>query len=157
MIYIYIYIYIYNIIYSVTQAGSNKESAVFCCRAFMARSMAAERLLTVQRKCFVSQRALAEILSIVKNEGEQHLATSRTTTKGKRERHLRMDTPYGPLWRTMTGFVMENGELLTVSYLDPVALLWAVCRDGGGFAEFLERRNNLHPRLRPSPGPFACM
>ncbi|CAE7835026.1 unnamed protein product [Symbiodinium sp. CCMP2592] len=113
--------------------------------------MAAERLLTAQRKSFVSQRALAEILSIVKDEDEQHLATSRTTLKRKRERDLRMDTPYGPLWRTMTGFVMEKGKPLTVSYLDPAALLWAVCREGGGFAEFLEERNGLHPSAPSQP------
>ena len=107
--------------------------------------MAAERLLTAQRKCFVSQRALAEILSIVKDDDEENLATSRQAIKRKRERELQIDTPYGPVWRSMSGFVMEKGKPLTVSYLDPAALLWAVCRDGQGFAEFLVRRHELHP------------
>ncbi|CAE7337656.1 unnamed protein product [Symbiodinium sp. KB8] len=104
-----------------------------------------ERLLTAQRKCFVSQRALAEILSIVKDDDEENLATSRQAIKRKRERELQIDTPYGPVWRSMSGFVMEKGKPLTVSYLDPAALLWAVCRDGQGFAEFLVRRHELHP------------
>ena len=47
-IYIYMYTYIYIYIYIVTQAGSDKESPVFCCRADIARSMAAE---SVSKQC----------------------------------------------------------------------------------------------------------
>ena len=58
---------------------------------------------------------------------------------------LQMETPYGPLWRTMTWFVMEKSKPLTLSCLDPAALRWAVCHQGGGFAEFLGMQATLHP------------
>ena len=43
---IYVTLYIYT--YIVTQADSDKESPVFCCRACIARSMAAE---SVSKQC----------------------------------------------------------------------------------------------------------
>ena len=98
--------------------------------------MAAARILEAHRKSFVSQRALAEILQLLPEEEDQP-ATSRSTLKRKREKNLQSRTPYGPMWKELTGFSMTKGPPLKVSYLDPLALLWHACNQGGGFQEFL--------------------
>ena len=95
----------------------------------------AKQILSQPRKSFVSQRALAEILSLLPNDDGE--GRSRQTVKRKRVEKLSEKTPYGPLWRELTGFVMAEGEPLKVTYVDPIALLWKSCSQGGGFQQFL--------------------
>ncbi|CAE7383793.1 unnamed protein product [Symbiodinium sp. CCMP2456] len=110
--------------------------------------MAASRILQAHRKSFVSQRALAEILELLPEEEDQP-ATSRATLKRKREEKLNKPTPYGPVWKELTGFTMTEGPPLKVSYLDPLALLWYACNQGGGFQEFVQ---SCAARIPCSPG-----
>ena len=109
--------------------------------------MAATKILEAHRKSFVSQRALAEILQLLPEEEDQP-ATSRATLKRKRDDKMNLTTPYGPLWKELTGFTMKEGPPLKVSYIDPLALLWHACNQGGGFQEFLQNcaaRNPCSP------------
>ncbi|CAE7242186.1 unnamed protein product [Symbiodinium sp. CCMP2592] len=110
--------------------------------------MAATKILEAHRKSFVSQRALAEILQLLPEEEDQP-ATSRATLKRKRDVKMNLATPYGPLWKELTGFTMKDGPPLKVSYVDPLALLWHACNQGGGFQEFLQNcaaRSPCSPR-----------
>ncbi|CAE7488953.1 unnamed protein product [Symbiodinium sp. CCMP2592] len=79
------------------------------------------------------------ILELLPEEDDE-AAPSRSTLKRKRDLKLNLSTPYGPLWRELTGFEMAQGPPLKVTYLDPVALLWSACQQGGGFQNFLQTR-----------------
>ena len=112
--------------------------------------MAVNRILTAHRRSFVSQRALAEILALIPEEDET-AATSRQTLKRQRVRKLTQNTPYGPLWNELDGFVMKDGAPLKITYLDPAALLWCSCERGGGFQAFVRDCAGKHPCSPAAP------
>ena len=85
----------------------------------------------------MSQRALSEILELVGSDDEEGRPPSRATIKRKRQTELRGETPYGPLWRSMSDLVMSEGAPLTLSYLDPAAMFWWACAQCRGFQEHM--------------------
>ena len=91
----------------------------------------ASHILSRPRKSFISQRALAEVLSLLPKD-EQESASSRAALKRKR------------LWREMTGFVMKEGLPLKNVSLDPIALLWASWSQEGGFQSFWSDMASRH-------------
>ena len=120
----------------ISPAQGQVARAIATCRLQgTSRGQMASLILSRPRKSFISQRALAEVLSLLPKD-EEEPASSRAALKRKRDRGLNLNTPYGPLWKEMTGFVMKEGPPLKIVYLDPIALLWTSCSQGGGFQSF---------------------
>lgn len=74
------------------------------------------------RKTFVSQAALAEILSAVKEAGEIPEATSRSTVKRRRQEAIDIETPYGPVISSMELDALD-GSKVKVPFCNPAAWL----------------------------------
>lgn len=74
------------------------------------------------RKTFVSQAALAEILSAVKEAGEVPEATSRSTVKRRRQEAIDIETPYGPVISSMELDALD-GSKVRLPFCNPAAWL----------------------------------
>ena len=79
------------------------------------------------RKSFVSQNALAEILTAVRESGEVPQATSRSTVKRRRETAIEADTPYGPLLQTFEA-EKADGTKVSLPFCSPAAFLYHASR-----------------------------
>ena len=80
------------------------------------------------RKSFISQAALAEILTAVRDSGELPQATSKATVKRRRDNGISVDTPYGPLVHMKT-LVSKDGSALDVPFANPAAWLYHTSRN----------------------------
>ena len=115
----------------VATAGHSSELAV--------PSQMAKQILEAKRKSFVSRRALAEILALVPDP-DNEAGTSRPALKRRIQSEVRLKTPCGPLWKQLTLTAVDEGDPLTVHYLEPAPMLWAACQHGEGFRSFLLQR-----------------
>ena len=80
------------------------------------------------RKSFISQAAVAEILTAVRDSGELPQATSKATVKRRRDNGISVDTPYGPLVHMKT-LVSKDGSALDVPFANPAAWLYHTSRN----------------------------
>ena len=74
------------------------------------------------RRTFISQNAVSEILTAVRNSGEIPEHTSRATVKRRREAAIGIDTQYGQLLQQLA-VQKEDGTTLLLDYCNPAAFL----------------------------------
>ena len=96
------------------------------------------------RKSYVSQSALSEILTAVKQADELPEGTSRHSVKRKRQSSARVSTPYGDICKTWD-LLKTDGSTVKVHFQDPAPMLWHLVNECPNLASFLEERMDLHP------------
>ena len=80
------------------------------------------------RKSFISQSALAEVLTAIKNSGEIPLHTSKSTVKRRREDAIsQVETPYGPIIETLELDTVDGGQI-RVPMCNPAAWMYHTSR-----------------------------
>jgi hypothetical protein len=88
-------------------------------------------------RSYVSQSALAQVLSDVRRDGIPE-ASSRSSIKRAREASIRVSTPFGPLLRSFEVHLAGSPQPHSISYVHPIALLHHLCERSNDFAEFVE-------------------
>ena len=80
------------------------------------------------RKSFISQSALAEVLTAIKNSGEIPQHTSKSTVKRRREDAIsQVETPYGPIIETLELDTVDGGQI-RVPMCNPAAWMYHTSR-----------------------------
>ena len=88
------------------------------------------------RRSFISQSALAEVLTAVRESGELPQTTSKSTVKRRREEAGRVDTPYGPLLQTFE-VVVDDGAKVSLPFCHPAAFMYHASVTCAGFRRLL--------------------
>lgn len=110
-----------------------------------------ELLKTVGLKTYVSQSGLAAVFSALHESG--HLADApptRKVIKRARVEDMRIETPYGPLFREIS---VGNGVNLPIAH--PAAMLHHACSQCETFGRFLFQRAQSHPSTPDQPWHIA--
>ena len=97
----------------------------------------------------VSASALAAILDAVDEHGvpEGH---SRTSIRRATEAELNVDTPYGPLLKTID-VTQESGTVAPLLIVCPLAMLWRAVAQGGGFTQLVLDALRASPNSPETP------
>ena len=98
----------------------------------------------------VSGRALAAILQRVREHGMPDRITRRDQQEA-RDVVAHQHTPYGPLQRTLQLQGLEAGTQFNLEIVNPQALLYTVCLQGGSFATWFKSRLLENPSTPADP------
>ena len=102
-------------------------------------------LSSLGRKCFISQRALEEVLTYCKENPDelQSAGTSRSAVKRSREAAFAIQTPYGPI-EQMLSLKAKDGGNVNVTYLAPGPMLCHACHSSAQFGECVDQMLSEH-------------
>jgi hypothetical protein len=90
-----------------------------------------------------SAHALGTILRKCRDEGVPDLVGNNVATEAQRYK-IERDTPYGAVLRTI--WLGDGDKRIELAH--PIAYLWTLCRDGGGYSDLVRRSLEDHG---PSP------
>ena len=96
---------------------------------------------------FISQNALSEVLTAIRESGEIPQSCSRPTVKRRRERGVQVETPYGELLQTFE-FEMKEKGVLTLPFCHPAAFLYHASAESVGMRRLLSKASSssvAHP------------
>ena len=102
-------------------------------------------LSSLGRKCFISQRALEEVLTYCKENPDelQAAGTSRSAVKRSREAAFAIQTPYGPIEQVLSLKAKDGGNV-NVTYLAPGPMLYHACHSSAKFGECVDQMLSEH-------------
>lgn len=95
------------------------------------------RLEDFRRKLpYISQTGLSKVIAVIREEGLPELGDRRDDIREARDTVLTEVTPYGPIAQQRT-LVTKTGGTYELDVAHPLAHLWTVAKQGGGFALYL--------------------
>lgn len=102
------------------------------------------------RRSFMSQNALSEVLTSIKNSGELPSHTSKATVKRRRDEAVAVDTPYGPLIQSFKTD-MQDGSQMELPFCHPAAMLHHVSSQFSRVQQLLSRAVANHANSFSQP------
>ena len=101
-------------------------------------------IASLGRRSFISQSALAEVLTAVRESGELPQTCSKSTVKRRREEAAQVETPYGPLIQFLEA-ESEDGTFKKIPYAHPGAFMHHASGTCPGFRRLLDLAAATNP------------
>ena len=101
-------------------------------------------IASLGRRSFISQSALAEVLTAVRESGELPQTCSKSTVKRRREEAAQVETPYGPLIQFFEA-ESEDGTFKKIPYAHPGAFMHHASGTCPGFRRLLDLAAATNP------------
>ena len=102
-------------------------------------------IASLGRRSFVSQSALAEVLTAIKLSGELPASSSKSTVKRRREEAAQAETSYGALHQSLE-IELEDGSKVQLGYCHPAAFLNYASQTCSGFRKLLNHGRATNPQ-----------
>lgn len=107
-------------------------------------------IASLGRKAFISQSALADVLTAVKESGELPETTSKSTVKRRRAEAAEISTPYGNLIQEFQLNAVD-GSMIKLSFVHPASFLHHTSTECPGMQELLDGAHARSPNTVSKP------